>query len=171
MSRRPDRRTPPVPPARVDTLPARRPTRGPSPVVVEHGRGLRRSPWRTLCPRHVLEFRDPDVRELQRLPSGTAVALVADRWMSRRRLRRRAALAGVVVERELIVVPSTTSPLMVLDDDRTAVRHFWAAVAAAPPGVTWAHGPLSLVLLGMRALPWTWTGAVAPGRVLVGSRR
>ena len=79
--------------------------------------------------------------ELQRLPSGTAVALVADGWMSRRRLRRRAALAGVRVERELIVVPSTASPLMVLDDDRTAVRHFWAAVAAAPPGVTRAPRP------------------------------
>ena len=31
MSRRPDRRIPPVPPARVDTLPARRPSRGRSP--------------------------------------------------------------------------------------------------------------------------------------------
>jgi hypothetical protein len=171
MTRRTDRRTKPVPPARVDTLPARRPAPERSPVVVEDGRGLRRSPWRTLCPRHVLEFRDPDVLLLQRLPPGTSVALVADHWLSRYRLRRRAARAGVSIERELIVVPSTSAPLMVLDDERSAVRHFWTSVAAAPPGVAWAHGPLSVLLLGMRALPWSWTGAVAPGRVLVGRRR
>jgi hypothetical protein len=157
----------------VETLPPRqrRASHERPPVVVEHGHGLRLSPWRTLCPSHVLEFRDPDVLSLQRLPSGTSVALVTDRWLSRSRLRRRARLAGVTIERELIVVPTTTSPVMVVDDERTAVRHFWGSVAAAPPGVTWAHAPLTAVLLGMRTLPWRWTGAVAPGRVLVGRRR
>jgi hypothetical protein len=172
MTHRPDRRARPLPGATAATLPPRRTVvREQPPVEVADRRGLRSSPWRALCPSHVLEMRDPDLLTLQRLPSGTAVALVSDRWLSRGRLRRRARLAGVRIERELVVVPTTRSPIMVLDDEPLAVRHFWTSVAAVPPGVTRAHGPLSAVLLAMRVVPWRWTGAVAPGRVLVGSRR
>jgi len=119
----------------------------------------------------MLELRDPDLRLLCLLPSGTSVALVADGLLSRFRLRRRARLAGIRVDRELIVLPSTSAALVVLDDTATAVRHFWSDVAAVPPGVTWAHALASLVLVAVRSLPWQVTSVVAPGRVLVGVRR
>jgi hypothetical protein len=133
--------------------------------------GLTHSPWLALCPRRALELRDPDQRSLELLPSGTAVALVSDGLLGRWRLRGRARRAGVRVDRELIVVPSTRSPIVVLDDSRAAVGHFWSSVVAVPPGVTWAHAPLTVLLLAARRAPWRWTGAVVPGRVLVGSRR
>jgi hypothetical protein len=139
--------------------------------AVDDGRGLAEAPWRALCPRRVLELRDPALGTLQRLPSGTSVALLSDAPLSRRRLRHLARQAGIRVERELIVVPRTSSPIVVLDDTEESVRHFWASVAAVPPGLTWASAPASLALLAARRLPWRWTGALVPGRVLVGSRR
>jgi len=132
---------------------------------------LSRTPWRALCPPRTVELRDPDLRDLARLPSGTSVALVSDRVGSRDRLRRLARRAGVRVERELVVVPSTTSPIVTLDDTEAAVRHFWACVAAVPPGLTWAGAPATLALLAARHAPWWCTGAALPGRVLVGTRR
>jgi hypothetical protein len=139
--------------------------------VVEDGVGLTTAPWRTLCPQRVLELHDPDLSSLRQLPPGTSVALVTDRLFGRARMALRARLAGIEVQRSLVVLPSISSPLAVLDDNRSAVRHFWAVVAAVPPGVTWAHAPASLVLTAVRRLPWQLTGAIAPGRVLIGCRR
>jgi hypothetical protein len=149
-----------------------RPGRAPEPwLSVDDGGGLAQAPWRALCPRRVLELRDPSLPALRHLPSGTSVALVSDGPLSRLRLRRRARQAGIRIDRELIVVPSTAAPLVVLDDTEEAVRHFWSSVAAVPPGFTWASGPASAVLMLGRLLPWRLTGACVPGRVLVGIRR
>ncbi len=139
--------------------------------AVDEGVGLTRAPWRALCPRRVLELREPSLHSLQRLPSGTSVALVTSSPLGRVRTRRRARRAGIVIQRELIVLPTTDVPLVVLDDTETAVRHFWTAVAAVPPGVTWAGPPATVALVLARWLPWRLTGVLAPGRVLVGSRR
>ncbi len=141
---------------------------GPGP---EHPARLSAAPWQVLGPRPMVELRDPSVDVLTRLRSGTSVALVTDRPGGRRRLRRDARRAGVRIDRELIVLPSTRHAQVVLDDDPAAVRHFWTSVAAVPPGVARLAGPAGVVLRVARRLPWRWTGAVAPGRVLIGSRR
>lgn len=142
-----------------------------APAAPEPTSGLSRSPWLALCPRDAVVLRDPDRDSLGRLPSGTPVAMVTDGLLARRRLRRRARRSGVVVERELIVVPGTRRPIVALDDTEAAVQHFWSHVAAVPPGLVLTHVPATVVLLAVRVLPWRWTGALAPGRVLVGSRR
>jgi len=147
------------------------PTDPAGPAAPRPGSGLGRSPWLALCPRDAVVLRDPDRLALDRLPSGTSVALVIDGPLARWRLRRRARRCGVVVERELIVVPGTRRPIVALDDTEASVRHFWSHVAAVPPGLTRTHVPATAVLLAARMLPWRWTGALAPGRVLVGSRR
>jgi hypothetical protein len=135
------------------------------------GGGLSQAPWRALCPRGVVELRNPTASTLQRLASGTPVALVCESHLARVRVRRRARRAGIRVVRELVVVPSTSSPIVLLDETRAAVRHFWTSVAAVPPGLTRASAPATLALRLARVLPWRCTGLVAPGRVIVGVRR
>jgi hypothetical protein len=81
------------------------------------------------------------------------------------------AHAGVDVSRELVVVPSTTRAIASFDDTGSAVHHFWESVAAVPPGLTRSAGPATVALRLARAMPWAWTGALAPGRVVVGTRR
>ncbi|MGH3445761.1 MAG: hypothetical protein ACRDPB_10340 [Nocardioidaceae bacterium] len=128
------------------------------------------APWLALCVPGAVQLRDPSSSELRALPPGSAVVLVSDRPLSRRRLRASARRAGVVVERELIVLPSTAHPVAAVDDTGSAVRHFWQAVAAVPPGLALSAAPAALGLRLARAVPWRWTGAVAPGRVLIGRR-
>jgi hypothetical protein len=128
-------------------------------------------PWLVLCPPDAVVVRDPAAATVRALPTGTAVALVSDRPLSRRRLRRVAARAGVDVCRELVVVPSTTRAIASFDDTGSAVHHFWESVAAVPPGLTRSAGPATVALRLARAMPWAWTGALAPGRVVVGTRR
>ena len=89
---------------------------------------------------------------------------------SRRRLRRLARGLGVVVEREFVVLPSLGRPMVVIDDVEEAVRHFWTAVATVPPGLAFTALPASALLGLARIAPWRWTGAVAPGRVVIGRR-
>jgi hypothetical protein len=137
---------------------------------IDDGGRLAQAPWRALCPGRVLELREPTLCTLTGLPAGTDVALLSDSHLETARLRRRAVKAGIRIDRELIVVPSITSPLVVLDDVESAVRHFWSAVAAVPPGLTWASAPASAALVVARLLPWRFTGILSPGRVLVGSR-
>lgn len=138
--------------------------------TVDEGAGLAQAPWRALCPRRVLELHDPGLHSLRQLPAGTSVALVSGSPWARARLRRRARRAGIRIDRELIVLPTTASPIVVLDNSESAVQHFWSSVAAVPPGVTWAGAPASLALLLARRAPWRLTAAVAPGRVMIGSR-
>lgn len=159
--------------ARIGSIRRQRAGRSPPDVTVAGSRvfGLVQAPWRALCPDHVVELRDPDLLTLRRLPSGTAVALVSDALFGRARLRRRARLAGIRIERELIVVPDTRSPLVVVDDVESAVRHLWSSVAAVPPGLTWTAAPAGVALSLMQWMPWRLTGAVVPGRVLLGCRK
>jgi hypothetical protein len=133
----------------------------------EHGPG---GPWLALCPPGTVEV---DVRRGWRalmLPEGTPVALLDGRPLGRRRLRRIARRLPMTVERELVVLPSASHPIVVLDDTKAAVRHFWTCVAAVPPGLVLTALPATLVLFLARRLPWSWTGSVAPGRVVVGRR-
>lgn len=128
------------------------------------------SPWLQLCPPGTVEI---DLRvgpvTLDR-PTAGPVVLIDQRPFSRRRLRRLAAELGVVLEREFVVLPAVERPLVVIDDTREAVRHFWAAVATVPPGLALTAVPAAVALRLARLAPWRWTGAVAPGRVVVGRR-
>ena len=109
-------------------------------------------------------------KAVRRLPGGTPVALLDSRPASRLRLRRIARKLPITIERELIVLPTPGRPIVVLDDTPDAVRHFWRSVAAVPPGLAAALLPATLLLRAARAMPWTWTGAFAPGRVLLGTK-
>ena len=92
---------------------------------------------------------------LPQLAPGTPVAIVVDRPLLRRAARRRCDGAGVRAERELVALPSGSRPLVLFDDHPQTVSAFWDTVA---------------MVLGARA-PWRWTGALAPGRLVLGVRR
>lgn len=141
---------------------------GPRPIRPTD-RELAASPWLVFTPPATVELRHPTVRQLRRLAPGTTVCLVVDQPLARLRLRRLARRAGVTVRRELVVVASTASPLMLVDDHESAVAHFWNAVATVRPGMARTALPASLLLRLARRAPWTWTGALAPGRVLIGT--
>jgi hypothetical protein len=76
----------------------------------------------------------------------------------------------VRVERELIAVPSTRHPILLVDDDESAVRFLWDGLATVPPGLCRTAPVAALALRAARSAPWEWTGAIAPGRILVGVR-
>lgn len=132
--------------------------------------GLAVAPWLVLCDEDAVEIRDPRVEDVRRVASGTTVVLVCDEPLSRWRLRRLAARAGMAIERELVAVPSTRSPVVLLDEAESAVTHFWSDVITVPPGLTLTSVPASVALRLARMLPWRWTGALAPGRVVIGRR-
>jgi hypothetical protein len=110
------------------------------------------------------------VGRLRDLPPGDRVVLMSDRPLSRWTLRRTARRAGLSIERELVAIPSTRRPRVVLDDSPAAVRHLWTRVAVVPPGVAALAGGAELLLRAMRSAPPSWTGALAPGRLVVGRR-
>ena len=129
-------------------------------------------PWAVLCPEGTVTVPLERAAEvLPRLLPGTPVALVADRPLARRPLRRLAAEHGVRVGRELVALPTASQPLVLLDDDAPSVARLWAVVAAVPPAPGWVTAPATLVLAVAARLPWRWTGALAPGRVVIGERR
>ncbi|KRE97505.1 hypothetical protein ASG76_01965 [Nocardioides sp. Soil774] len=146
----------------------------PARAVGPRGRATRArwagAPWLALCDEDAVEIRDPRVEDIRRVAPGTTVVLVCDEPLSRWRLRRLAARAGMAIERELIAVPHTRSPVVLLDETESAVTHFWSDVITVPPGLTLALVPASVVLRLARMLPWRWTGALAPGRVVIGRR-
>ena len=86
------------------------------------------------------------------------------------RLRALAGATAVRVERELIAVPSTRHPIVLVDDDESAVRFLWDGLATVPPGLCRTAPVAALALRAARSAPWQWTGALAPGRILVGVR-
>ena len=128
------------------------------------------APWLALCPSAVRVLRDPTPNRVRIGAPGSQVVLVSDRLFGRRRLRRTARLGGLVVERELLVLPGTRRPLVAIDEDEAAVRHFWTAIAVVPPGLTWASLPTTAAVHVARRLPWSWTGSVLGGHVLIGRR-
>lgn len=130
------------------------------------------SPWMALCPLGTLEIdtRSIDGGIADELKPDLPVVLIDQRPFSRRRLRRLARKLAIDVEREFIVLPTLGRPIVLVDDTEPAVRHFWTAIATVPPGLAFSAVPASALLGLARRLPWSWTGAAAPGRALVGRR-
>ena len=127
-------------------------------------------PWLALCPPDVVVVDGFDRRALAALCPGTPVAVRVDAPRSRARLRALARATGVRVERELIAVPTTRHPVVLVDDDESAVRFLWDGLATVPPGLCRTAPVAALALRAARSAPWEWTGALAPGRILVGVR-
>lgn len=136
------------------------------------GTRLTTSPWMTLCPFGTVEIdaRSIDAGTADQLKPNLPVVLIDQRPLSRRRLRRLAGMLSIEIEREFIVLPTLRDPLILIDDTEAAVRHFWSAIATVPPGLAFTALPASALLTLARHLPWSWTGAAAPGRALVGRR-
>ena len=131
---------------------------------------LAERPWLALCPPDVVVVDGFDCRALAALRPGTPVAVSVDAMRSRARLRALAGATAVRVERELIAVPSTRHPIALVDDDESAVRCLWDGLATVPPGLCRTAPVAALALRAARSAPWEWTGALAPGRILVGVR-
>lgn len=127
-------------------------------------------PWLALCPPDVVVVDGFDRTTLAALCPGTQVAVRVDAPRSRARLHALARATEVRVERELIAVPSTRHPIVLVDDDESAVRFLWDVLATVPPGLCRTAPVAALALRAARSAPWEWTGAVAPGRILVGVR-
>lgn len=127
-------------------------------------------PWSILCEPDAVLLHRPHVDALRSVAAGRQVALALDGPLARWRLRRVARRGGMRVDRELVAVPSTSRPVAVFDDEESAVRHFWAAVVTVPPGVAGPAPLLTVALKLARRMPWTWTGALAPTRVVIGRR-
>ena len=136
----------------------------------------RLSPWLAICPLGTLELdaRTLDLRkadaEIDQLTPELPVVLIDQRPFSRRKLRRLARRLGVEVEREFIVLPTLGNPIVLIDDTQAAVRQFWTTIATVPPGLAITAVPASALLDLARRLPWSWTGAATPSRVLLGRR-
>jgi hypothetical protein len=133
---------------------------------------LATSPWITLCPLGTLEIdtRTIDDSIADQLKPDLPVVLIDQRPFSRRRLRQLARELSIEIEREFIVLPTLGRPIVLIDDTEPAVRHFWTTIATVPPGLAVSAVPASALLSLARRLPWSWTGAAAPGRALVGRR-
>ena len=129
------------------------------------------APWLAICPIGAPVLRDPSPARLHHDALDDRVVLVSDRMFGRRRLRRTARLGGLVIERELLVLPGTRRALVAVDEDATAVRHFWTAIAVVPPGLTWQSLPATAAVGIARRLPWSWTGSLVGGHVVIARRR
>jgi hypothetical protein len=106
------------------------------------------------------------------LPSGSRVVLSDDRPGSRIRLRRQAARLGLQILQEYVVLPSWRRAFFVVEDHPTTLAWLWATLATIPPGVS--RGSLlaeAAVRCGRHRLVLAVVGSVAPGRVVIASRR
>jgi len=106
------------------------------------------------------------------LPDGSAVVLTDDRPGGRIRLRRKAARLGLQISREYIVLPSWRRPSFVVEDDPKTLAWLWTTMATVPPGVS--RGSLlaeAAVRAGRRSRVLSVVGGVAPGRIVIASRR
>jgi hypothetical protein len=106
------------------------------------------------------------------LRSGSTVVLTDDRPGGRMRLRRKAARLGLQISREYVVLPSWRRPFFVVEDHPTTLAWLWTTLATIPPGVSrgslLAEGALRV---GRHRLVLAVVGSVAPGRVVIASRR
>jgi hypothetical protein len=106
------------------------------------------------------------------LASGSRVVLSDDRPGGRIRLRRRAARLGLEISREYVVLPSWRRAAFVVEDHPSTLAWLWATLATIPPGVS--RGSLlaeAAVRGGRHRLVLAMAGSVAPGRVVIASRR
>ena len=124
--------------------------------------------------------RPGDVARVMVLPRGATVALADRRPGGRGRLRRAAARLGVRVDAEYIVLPTWGRATFVAADDLATVGWLLSTFTTTPPRVTRgtyliealqratqrAGGTRAGALVILRV-----TGALVPGRILVGTRR
>jgi hypothetical protein len=106
------------------------------------------------------------------LASGSRVVLSDDRPGSRIRLRRKAARLGLQISAEYVVLPSWRRAAFVVEDHPTTLAWLWATLATIPPGVS--RGSLlaeAAVRGGRHRLVLAMAGSLAPGRVVIASRR
>lgn len=106
------------------------------------------------------------------LPTGSRVVLTDDRPGGRIRLRRKAARLGLEVSREYVVLPSWRRPSFVVEDHPTTLAWLWTTLATVPPGIS--RGSLLaevVVRAGRHRLVLAAVGSLAPGRVVITSRR
>ena len=129
----------------------------------------RSRPWLLLAPEGAVSVPAAHLRRPDDVPPAPISLVVCSSHPGgRRRLRRRARRAGLVVTRELIVLPTLRHPIVVLDDNAASVGDFWASIAAVPPGLARSATVAGACLRLARRAPWRWTGALAPGHVLIG---
>jgi hypothetical protein len=106
------------------------------------------------------------------IPSGSRVVLTDDCPGGRIRLRRRAARLGLQISREYVVLPSWRQAFFVVEDHPATLAWLWATLATVPPGVS--RGSLlaeAAVRGGRHGLFLALAGNVAPGRIVIASRR
>ncbi|MFL5926538.1 MAG: hypothetical protein ACJ77E_06345 [Gaiellaceae bacterium] len=114
--------------------------------------------------------REAASRELQSVPAGARVVLRASAPGAKRRCKRFAAESGLELERAYLAFPSAGTPAYLVEDAPAPVRVFTDSVLVTPPGT-----PLTTVIEGclsiLRGLGgWRLVRALAPGRVIVGTR-
>jgi len=111
-------------------------------------------------------------RRIADLPPGASVVLTDDRPGARIRLRRDAARLGLQISKEYIVLPSWRRPSFVVEDHPTTLAWLWTTLATVPPGVSRGSLLMSVaVTAGRHRLVLAAVGGVAPGRVVIASRR
>ena len=106
------------------------------------------------------------------LPPGSRVVLTDDRPGGRIRLRRKAARLGLQISTEYVVLPSWRRALFVVEDHPTTLAWRWATLATIPPGVSRGSLLAEVAVRGGRhRFVLAVAGSVAPGRVVIASRR
>jgi hypothetical protein len=110
-------------------------------------------------------------QEARDLAPGTPVVLVSSAPGAIRRCRAFAAAAGVTLENEYLAFPSAGAPAYLVEDDPAPLRLFVTTVLTAPPRRGFVSPLAAGLALVRRFHPWRLLRCVAPGRVVVGTRR
>jgi hypothetical protein len=110
-------------------------------------------------------------RSIRELPPATPVVLRASAPAAIARCRRFAAEAGIDIEREYLAFPSARAPAFLVEDAAQTIGVFVETALVTPPRTPFST-PIEACLGALRALrPWRLMRRIAPGRVVVGSRR
>jgi hypothetical protein len=124
--------------------------------------------------------RQEDAARVAVLPPGSLVALADRRPGARRRLRHAAYRLGVRVEVEYVVLPTWSRATFVAADDVSTVTWVLSTFSTTPPYVTRGAYLLDAAQRVWQRVAATRAGAVtthrlvcalAPGRLLIGTRR
>jgi hypothetical protein len=117
-----------------------------------------------------------DAARVRALPAGTRVALADRRPGGRRRLRRSAGRLGIQLEAEYVVLPTWAHATFVAADDPDTMTWLLATFFTTPPRVSRGRYLVEVVTRvgATRAGAATIRrvlGALAPGRLAIGTRR
>jgi hypothetical protein len=138
-----------------------------------------RDNWRTVGPRDAVKTDAPRSRaalksvgeQLHELPPGTPVVLAARAPWARRRCMALAEQGGILPEREYLAFPSADAPAYLVEDSPATVALFVDAILVPPPRGRFARpARLGVELLRRSPRRASLFRALAPGRVVVGSR-